>query len=231
MEYGIVDLRKYPERYHLAIHQQDRIGWDLLFTGKIAQEWLQLYDDTCIQSRSQTPNRRRLECFVWGAHIVEIILRQMIILWEQRNKTVYGETTVDKDRIRKEMLSAEFQTLNSLQDKCRPSDAFLFRDDPEGFLKRSTVKQIATYITSSKRAINNSYNNWKKQTDSGVRSVIGWLSANDSTNEEVFTKLRKSFRKRMLDGRQKERRRRRRLDEHPSTQQSLTGFFTLTRST
>ena len=155
----------------------------------------------------------------------------MIILWEQRNKTVYGETTVDKDRIRKEMLSAEFQTLNSLQDKCRPSDAFLFRDDPEDFLKRSTVKQIATYITSSKRAINNSYNKWKKQTDSGVRSVIGWLSANDSTNEEVFTKLRKSFRKRMLDGRQKERRRRRRLDEHPSTQQSLTGFFTLTRST
>ena len=162
MEYGIVDLRKYPERYHLAIHQQDRIGWDLLFTGKIAQEWLQLYDDTCIQSRSQMPNRRRLECFVWGVHIVEIILRQMIILWEQRNKTFYGDTTVDKDQIRKEMLSAEFQRLNSLQDKCRPSDAFLFRDDPDGFIKRSTVKQIATYITSSKRAINNSYNKWKK---------------------------------------------------------------------
>ena len=155
----------------------------------------------------------------------------MIIYWEQRNKTVYGDTTVDKDRIRKEMLSAEFQTLNSLQDKCRPSDAFLFRDDPDGFIKRSTVKQIATYITSSKRAINNSCNKWKKQTDSGIRSVIGWLTANDSTNEDVFTNLRKSFRKRMLDGRQKERRRRRRLDEHPSTQQSLTGFFTLTRST
>ena len=173
------------------------------------------------QTSTLSNQQHRLDSYVWGAHTVEIILRQMISLWEQRNKDVHGDTSEDKDRILKEKLSTEFLRLNSLQHECRPRDQFLFHDNPKEFLKRSTTKQIATYITSSKRAITNSYKQWKKHTDAGVTSVIGWLINDDPDNESVFTKLRKSFRKRMLDGRQKERRRRRRLDDHPSNQQSL----------
>ena len=40
MKNGFVNIRKYPYHYREAIHQQDRIGWDHLFTGKIYQEWL-----------------------------------------------------------------------------------------------------------------------------------------------------------------------------------------------
>ena len=82
----------------------------------------------------------------------------MISLWEQRNKDIHGDTNEDKDRILKEKLSAEFLRLNSLQHECRPRDQFLFRDNPKEFLKRSTTKQIATYITTSRRTITNSYN-------------------------------------------------------------------------
>ena len=154
----------------------------------------------------------------------------MMIFWEQRNKDIHGDTDENKDRILKEKLKSEFLSLNSLQDQCRPRDQFLFQDDPEEFLKRSTAKQVATYITTSKRAIINSYNKWKQHTAAGVRSVIGWLVVDDPNNEDTFIKLRKSFRKRMLDGRQKERRRRRHHKVHPSTQQSLHGYFTLTNS-
>ena len=80
----------------------------------------------------------------------------MIILWEQRNKDIHGDADENKDRILKEKLQSKFLSLNSLQDQCRPRDQFLFRDDPEEFLKRSTAKQVATYITTSKRAIINS---------------------------------------------------------------------------
>ena len=231
MENGFVNIRKYPYRYHEAIHQQDQIGWYHLFSGKISQKWLHLYEDTYIKPRIRKPTnqQQRIDSYVWGAHIVEIILRQMISLWEQRNKDVHGDNNEDKDRILKEKLSAEFTRLNSLQHECRPRDQFLFRDDPNEFLKRSTTKQIATYITTSRRAIINSYNQWKKHTDAGVSSVIGWLTNDNPGNESVFTRLRQSFRKRMLDGRQKERRRRRRLDDHPANQQSLHGYFTLTQ--
>ena len=85
----------------------------------------------------------------------------MIILWEQRNKDIHGDTDENKDRILKEKLKSEFLSLNLLQDQCRPRDQFLFQDDPEEFLKCSTAKQVATYITTSKHAIINSYNKWK----------------------------------------------------------------------
>ena len=131
-----------------------------------------MYDDTYTKPRLPN-NRHRLDSFVWGAHLVEIILRHMITLWEQRNKDIHGDTDENKNRILKEKLKTEFLNLNSLQDQCRPRDRFLFRDDPEEFIKRSTAKQVATYITTSKRAIINSYNRWKQHTATEVRSVIG----------------------------------------------------------
>ena len=117
----------------------------------------------------------------------------MISLWKQRNKNNHGDTNEDKDRIFKEKLSAEFSRLNSIQHECRPRDHFLFRDNPKEFLKRSTTKQIATYITTSKRVITNSYIQWKNHTDTGVISVIGWLTNDDPDNEFVFTKLQQSL--------------------------------------
>ena len=188
MENGFIDLRKYPERFREAIHQQDRIGWNHLFAGKISQAWLQMYEDTYVKPRSSGTHHHP-EGFVWGAHLVKIILQNMIILWEQQNKDIHGDTDENKDRILKEKLKSEFLSLNSLQDQCRPRDQFLFQDDPEEFLKRSTAKQVATYITTSKRAIINSYNKWKQHTAAGVRSVIGWLVADDPNNEDTFIKL------------------------------------------
>ena len=131
MEKGFVNIRKYPYHYREAIHQQDRIGLDHLFIGKISREWFQAYEDTYVKPRPSSKQQHRLDSYVWGAHIVEIILRQMISLWELQNKGIHDNTSEDKDRILKEKLSTEFLRLNSLQHECRPRDQFLFRDNPK----------------------------------------------------------------------------------------------------
>ena len=90
--------------------------------------------------------------------------------------------------------------------------------------------KIASWICTSQRAIKNSVKKWKEHKDSGVRSVIGWLTATDNqqindNNSDIFGNLRTSFRKRMLDRRQKEQRRRPPSNE--SNQPDLSSYLTL----
>ena len=157
----------------------------------------------------------------------------MILLWEQRNKNVHGSSDNEVETLRKQKLVEKAKELQSLQDDTRPSDNFLFPFNFENFISSATSKQIASCIYTSQRAIKNSVKKWKEHKDSGVRSVIGWLTVTDNqqindNNSNIFRNLRTSFRKRMLDGRQKERRHRPTSNE--SNQSDLSFYFTLLRN-
>ena len=138
------------------------------------------------------------------------------------------------EQLRKEKVTEKAKKLHSLQDSVRPSDAFLFPRNLTRFINKSTAAQIGNWITTSRRAIRNSVSKWKEHKASGVQTVVGWLSINNPSNTKFFEALRSSQRKRMNErlnnGRQKERRRRLRLATHPSSQQSMNGYVTLTRS-
>ena len=99
------------------------------------------------------------------------------------------------------------------------------------FINKSPSEQLGNWITTSRRAIHNSVTKWKEHKESGIQTVVGWLTIDNPGNTKFFESLRRSQRKRMeakmKDGRQKERRRRLRLAAHPSRQQSLNGYFTL----
>ena len=153
----------------------------------------------------------------------------MIILWEQRNKKIHGENDDDAENLRKEKLIEKAKELQSQQDMTRPSDAFLFPSRFKAFIKESTSTQLSTWITTSRRAITNSINKWKEHKESGVRTVVGWLTTNNPSNSKNFTEFRRSQRKRM-EGKQKERRRRRQLADHSPRQVSMNGLITLTRT-
>ena len=51
-----------------------------------------------------------------GASIVEVILRQIIELSEQRNKDLHGHTDKEAEKLRKEKLIEKAQELDSLRE-------------------------------------------------------------------------------------------------------------------
>jgi hypothetical protein len=166
-------------------------------------------------STNKTVGKKR-DCYVWGASIVEIILKYFIKLWEQRNEEVHGKTTEQQETTRKIKLSIDARKLNILKDKARPIDMGLFHADIEEYLDNSTAPTIATYISSHRNAIKNSV---KKSV---VQWIRGW-----SNNDDIIEKMHARQRKDLLetDGRKKERRRRR----QPSNvrQKSIVGFMSL----
>ena len=108
----------------------------------------------------------------------------------------------------------------------------MFHDDFDRFTTHSTADQILGWISSRKRAIENSVKQWTKHNNKGIRSIIGWLTQFSEDNNTRYQNLLRSMRKRdQFDGRQKERRRPRKpLSNHPSRQPNLAKFFSLTRS-
>ena len=154
-----------------------------------------------------------------GASIVKVILRQIIILWEQKNKDLHGHTDKEAEKLRKEKLIEKARELNSLREDVRPIDRWLFHNNFEQFITKSSSDQILHWISFNKRAIKNSVKQWSKHNNKGVQSIIGWLTQFSEDNDSRYKNLQRSMRKRhQLDGRQKERRRRQRkpLSKYPS---------------
>ena len=94
-----------------------------------------------------------------------------------------------------------------MKDKIRPSDKFLF-PDLDILLAKDTAS-LKEYLTSHRKAIRNSVQKWAKQYEQGARSIVGWIcnqsKGNSRQMKQQDEKQRK--RKRLLDGRQKEKRR------------------------
>ena len=140
--------------------------------------------------------------YVWGASIVEVILRQIIELWEQRNKDLHGRTDKEAEKLRKEKLIEKARGLNSLRKDVRPIDRWLFHNNFEQFITRSSSNQILHWISFNERAIKNSVKQWSKHNNKGVQSIIGWLIQFSEDNDSRYKNLQRIMRKRhQLDGR------------------------------
>ena len=77
-------------------------------------------------------------------------------LWEQRNADVHGKTEAQQQSQQHQKFSIEIRQIRQLHKLCdqtRPSDAFIFHDDLDGFSEHITATRAANYISSTKRII------------------------------------------------------------------------------
>ena len=73
---------------------------------------------------------------------MEVILSEFIQLWEIRNKEVHGKTKERNETLRKKKLTIEKKRLNSMKNEARPGDQFLFHDNVNEFIEKSSAKRI-----------------------------------------------------------------------------------------
>ena len=114
----------------------------------------------------------------------------------------------------------------------KPRDKYLFRRDQKTFVKNSKTSTLAEYVVSHTKAIHNSVKQWKEEKKNGVQSIYKWITTGKDgrKNKTLIERLHKRDRDRMLDGRQKERRRKHQRRHDQSTLPSVKGYFSLTRT-
>jgi hypothetical protein len=226
LETADVDITKYTGKYHKAIKAQRIIGWRHMFAGKISQEWLTLQEES-----TNTTTGRKRDSYIWGASIVQVLLTQFIKLWELRNEEVHGKTKEHQERTRKERLRIEVGRLNSMKDDARPSDMFLFHANEEEYIEQSTSQEIASWISSHRKAITNSVKKWAIASQTGATTILNWMRGEE--NEDAIDRIHARQRHAYLneerinkERREAERQERRDLRSN-SRQTTIIGFFTL----
>ena len=85
MDKGTVNCNNYPVSHCAALFEQQRIGRHHIFAGHLSQQWEILQGNTAKNDKSLPKHQ-------WAATIVTVILKQVINLWEMRNKEVHRAT-------------------------------------------------------------------------------------------------------------------------------------------
>ena len=210
LDTGEVGIQVYPKSFRKVLLSQTDIGWKHLFHGKLSNLWFPMYESS--RTQGTQGEERKTESYVWGASIVEVFLRSHIRLWETRNHEVHGDkhTTDTQQKLetfhRRKAIN-EIKKLYDMKDKIRPSDKFLF-PDLDILLAKDTAS-LKEYLTSHRKAIRNSVQKWAKQYEQGARSIVGWICNQSKGNSRQMNQQdeKQRKRKRLLDGRQKEKRR------------------------
>ena len=156
--------------------------------GRIASQWLQLHPTYVIDNKFY-------ESYIWGATLVETILREVLVLWKERNDEVYGKAD-DKDNTRqRELLSHRIKKIQQKRDKVRPGDHFLFITNTNEFCQKATIAQMTTYISSTKDAITNSIKQVKTYTIEGVTSILQYIKPKNKDGiPKIMQRRRNKFR-------------------------------------
>ena len=173
-----VTISKYHPKYHSALQSQLQIGWRHIFTGKLSTEWQHL------QGQTQSLNQQTREPEVWAASIVEISLRSMIELWKERNASVHAETNVQEQEFALHKLKDKVQNLIDKQQHCRPSDDYLFPENPTAFMATSQAPRLTRWLVTTQRAIKNSIIQATKEASSQTRNIQTWFQPTRKPNPQ-----------------------------------------------
>ena len=108
---------------------------------------------------------------MWTSSIVEVSLRWIIDLWETRNKDVHGHTETEQNDRLGVKHQATFRGMLAKKPHMRPSDHWLFPDNPTQFLATVTASRLGTWIASRRRAIRNSVKAAARESTTHTRNI------------------------------------------------------------
>lgn len=157
---------------------------------------------------------------------MESVLTLMIQRWEERNDGVRGNSKKLFSPIPQKQIEEEIRTLQDLQEKARPRDAFLFLPDDELFLQEATPYSLMTYLLMTKKAILRSIKRWSNRHAAGEVSILGWLR-NVPGNNDFIIQAEKREQQHWMDGRQKKRRKKQSPETIGIRQQKLQSYFSV----
>jgi hypothetical protein len=114
-----LDCAKYPPSLHSLILDQNSIGWDQIFRGRMVTRWAILQQQSLYDTGCRSPS---LSGRSWVATVVTTIWTRFFELWDSRNKLVHGVNINDYAAIQKAKLLDELKDLHSRRDSFHRSD-------------------------------------------------------------------------------------------------------------
>ena len=80
----------------------------------------------------------------------------------------------------------------------RPSDRCLMPENRDDFVESSTSNDLAEWLASHQKMINNSIEKWKKRSEKGTRNIGDWLKTVSERNKEILENIYTRHRDRLM---------------------------------
>jgi hypothetical protein len=153
-----LNCHDYPSSLHPLINNQNTIGWNQIFRGRMVTDWASLQQQSLADNGCQTPS---LSGRSWVATVVTTIWTRFFELWTTRNQIVHGVNINDYTTIQKSKLLDEIKELHSRRASFHRSDLpFLIaqHDDDshkiDEFVDQNYVSTLRTWLRMWKPAFN-----------------------------------------------------------------------------
>ena len=215
---GTVDPSKYPTQYHQALHQQSTIGWNHIFQGHLAAAW------SAIQIPAGTTADLAKARYMWTTSIVEVSLQWMIDLWETRNKDVHGHTESEQNSRLKAKHQETFRRMLDKKAQMRPSDHWLFPDNPALFLATASANRLGTWIASRRRAVRHSITAAQRDSTHQTPNIVTFFPP---THPEGVARLRRRRHDNLIHDAYCKKRRHKQPSTSRHAQHSIVRFLSL----
>jgi hypothetical protein len=145
-----LDCNDYPASLHTLINDQNTIGWNQIFRGRMVTEWAALQQQSLSDNGCQTPS---LSGRSWVATVVSTIWMRFFELWNARNQIVHGVHLNDVTVIQKSKLLDELRELHSRRASFHRSDLpfLIAQHDDEAhkideFVAQNYVSTLRTWL-------------------------------------------------------------------------------------
>ena len=80
----------------------------------------------------------------------------------------------------------------------RPSDRCLMPENKDDFVESLTSNDLAEWLSSHQKMINNSIEKWKKRSEKGTRNIGDWLKTVSERNKEILENIYTRHRDRLM---------------------------------
>ena len=148
-----------------------------------------------------------------------------------RNEEVHGKTLNEREQKRKHRLLKKIDECFAKITEMRPSDRCLMPENRDTFVESSTSNDLAEWLASHQKMINNSIEKWKKRSEKGSRNIGDWLKTVSAKNKEILENIYTRHRDRLMhDAWNKKKRRKAESLEHRTRatlrQRKLNAYLT-----
>ena len=209
-EQGAIECSDYDPQYHNIIQSQSQIGWIHMFMGRYANRWDVL-----------STNEH------WMTALVEATLQQVITLWETRNAEVHGQEDLDQQKCLLRRQRHVISELLKRQPYCLPSDDFLFPQDPQALLQKTSTTELGNWILTRRPAILNSQKQAKERALANTKPITSWFRP----FQQRLQKVKQWHRDKLLyDPFHKKKRHKEQQPATSTCQHPITRYFSLLKT-
>jgi hypothetical protein len=150
-----LDPDQFPPTLRPLIHQQNQIGWDQLFRGRMSLLWAELQHAQV----QDNPHRHVSDTGTkWVTNVLCFLWERFFVLWKSRNEVVFGSNISESRQSTVQKVLAQLRDLHSHRAQYRPCDvSFLMSptatDEDRTFkdtIRRQGVSRVQDWLETWK---------------------------------------------------------------------------------